>query len=97
MIRRKALPPSSRKRSKQTRTTKKSCSVCLLLLAGFFLVLFFDPPKMDAVHFSETSLDFYWTTERYIPEERNLQINSVEPGTFVILYGVGPIGKKRTI
>jgi hypothetical protein len=35
---------------------------------------------MEATYSSETSVDFQRTTRRYIPEDRTLYIQSVQPG-----------------
>jgi hypothetical protein len=43
---------------------------CCLLYAGFYLDL--STLKMEAACSSETSVDFQWTTGRYIQEDRTL-------------------------
>jgi hypothetical protein len=65
------LPPSSGLKSKPSKTQAErdtgSTSGLWLLLAGYLLDLSLSL-KMAAVQSSETSVNFYQTTQRHIPE-----------------------------
>jgi hypothetical protein len=41
-----------------------------------FLLGYFSTLKMEAIYSSETSVDFQWTTRRYIPEDSTRQYGS---------------------
>jgi hypothetical protein len=67
MFRRNVMPPASGSKSLISKKTARSKqdAVCLVSAPTF---------KMEAVNFSETSVNFYQTTRRQIPENFTLRI-----------------------
>jgi hypothetical protein len=54
---------------------------CYLIHGGFFFGLFL-AVKMEEKCSSETSVGFQWTTRRYIPEDKTLRKDSLDPKGF---------------
>jgi hypothetical protein len=64
MFHRNTLPPSSGSKNKPSRALLATCFMLVSCLA-YYLTL-----KIEVTYSSKTSVDFQWTTQHYIPEDR---------------------------
>jgi hypothetical protein len=53
-------------------TEGNAIQLCLLAASCWSLLIYSLTLKMEAVHSSKTSVDFYWTIRHYVPEDSTL-------------------------